>query len=64
MHELAAQELRALLVEQHDGRLLVDRQPVAVERREVVGIGRPGPDIDRLQSAACGGGELFGGQAR
>ena len=63
MDELAAQVLRTLLVKQHDRGSVVDRQPVALERGQLVGVGRPGPDLDRLMSASGRLGQLDGGQA-
>ncbi len=51
MDELASQVVGPARVEQDHGHFFVDHQPIAFERHEVVGIGGPGPGLDRLRDA-------------
>ena len=62
MDELAAQELRALGVEQDRRNVAVDRQATVLERDQVMGIGGPGPRLDGDRLAAGLRGQLRGGQ--
>ena len=49
--ELAAQVVRPALVQEHDGHVLIDREAVAFERDEILGVGRPAPRLDRRHVA-------------
>ena len=52
MDELAAEVFGSAFVEQDDRDLVVDRQSVAVERHQVVRVGRPGPGLDRPRAGS------------
>ena len=62
--ELAAEELRAQVIEQDHGRRLVDDEVVAGVLRESVRVRGPRPGRDRLLPAACGRSQLGGREAR
>ncbi len=57
--ELAPQEFGQPIVEQDRGNLLDDHEPPAVIRRQAVGIGGQGPDLDGLGAAVCRGRQLL-----
>ena len=60
MHELAAQVFGPQLVEEDHRDVLVDGQAVVLERHEVVGVGGPGPGVDRRLAGPGRRGELGG----
>ncbi len=58
MDELAAEEIRADVVEQDLRGVMVDGQAAVVEAGEVVGIRRPGPGAHGRRRRPRGAGEL------
>src|SRR4029079_10062529 len=61
--ELAAEVLRAAVVEEHRRRLSPERHPLPVELHDLAGVGRPDPRLARRRRTACGRRQIGWGNA-